>query len=76
MTLPLIVGISGASGAIYGVRVLQTLRKTKVPTHLIIFRSAVRTLQEEPDLTVGNVRALANATYSNKTSAPRYRAVR
>ena len=34
MTLPLIVGISGASGAICGVQMLQTLRKAKVPTHL------------------------------------------
>ena len=65
MTLPLIVGISGASGAIYGVRMLQTLRKAKVPTHLIVSKSAVQTLQEEADLTVGEVRALADVTYSN-----------
>jgi len=65
MTLPLIVGISGASGAICGVRMLQTLRKAKVPTHLIISKSAVQTLQEKSDLTVGDVRAPADVTYSN-----------
>jgi flavin prenyltransferase len=65
MTLPLIVGISGASGAIYGVRMLETLRKANVPTHLIISKSAVQTLQEEADLTVGEVRVLADVTYSN-----------
>jgi flavin prenyltransferase len=65
MTLPLIVGISGASGAIYGVRLLEALRKAKVPGHLIVSKSAVQTLQEEADLTVGEVRALADVIYSN-----------
>jgi len=65
MSLPLIVGISGASGAIYGVRLLQTLRKANVDTHLIISKSAAITLKEEMDLSVDDVRALAGTTYSN-----------
>jgi 4-hydroxy-3-polyprenylbenzoate decarboxylase len=65
MALPLIVGISGASGAIYGVRLLEALRKAKVPSHLIVSKSAALTLKEECDLTVNQVRDMADATYSN-----------
>ncbi|MGB7257949.1 MAG: UbiX family flavin prenyltransferase [Pseudolabrys sp.] len=65
MALPLIVGISGASGAIYGVRLLQALRDIKVPTHLIISRSAALTLKEEANLGVNEVRELATVTYAN-----------
>jgi flavin prenyltransferase len=57
-SLPLIIGISGASGAIYGVRLLQVL-KGKIPTHLIVSRSAVLTLKKEVDLSIEQVRALA-----------------
>jgi 4-hydroxy-3-polyprenylbenzoate decarboxylase len=65
VTLPLIVGISGASGAIYGVRMLQALRQMKIPTHLIVSKAAAITLKEEADLTVSDVRALADVTHSN-----------
>jgi len=65
MALPLIVGISGASGAIYGVRLLEALRKAKVPSHLVVSKSAALTLKEECDMTVGQVRDLADANYSN-----------
>jgi len=63
--LPLIVGISGASGAIYGVRLLETLRARKIPAHLVISKSAAQTLKEEADLSVETVRTLADATYQN-----------
>ena len=65
MALPLIVGISGASGAIYGVRLLEALRKAKIPSHLIVSKSAALTLKEECDLTVNQVRELAAVNYSN-----------
>ncbi len=65
MALPLIVGISGASGAIYGVRLLEALRKAKVPSHLVVSKSAALTLKEECDLSVNQVRDLADVTYSN-----------
>jgi 4-hydroxy-3-polyprenylbenzoate decarboxylase len=65
MALPLIVGISGASGAIYGVRLLEALRKAKIPSHLIVSKSAALTLKEECDLTVNQVRKLAAVNYSN-----------
>jgi 4-hydroxy-3-polyprenylbenzoate decarboxylase len=62
----LIVGISGASGAIYGIRLLQLLKETDVQTHLIISRTARVTIATETDLTVGDVEALANIVYSNQ----------
>ncbi|MGH6684483.1 MAG: UbiX family flavin prenyltransferase [Pseudolabrys sp.] len=65
MSLPLIVGISGASGAIYGMRLLQTLQKNKIPTHVVISKSAAITLKEELDMSVEETRALAGTTYSN-----------
>jgi 4-hydroxy-3-polyprenylbenzoate decarboxylase len=65
MALPLIVGISGASGAIYGVRMLEVLRKAKIPSHLIVSKSAALTLKAECDLTVNHVRDLADVTYAN-----------
>jgi flavin prenyltransferase len=61
-TLPLIIGISGASGAIYGVRLLQVL-KGKIPTHLIVSKSAALTLKNEVDLSIEEVRALAQTNY-------------
>lgn len=54
--LPLIVGIGGASGAVYGVHLLPALRNAKIPSHLIASKSAALTLKEECDLTVNQVR--------------------
>jgi len=65
MTLPLIVGISGASGAPYAVRLLQVLRQLHIPVHLIISKSGVRTLKEESAVSVDEMRALATVNYSN-----------
>jgi 4-hydroxy-3-polyprenylbenzoate decarboxylase len=65
MALPLVVGISGASGVVYGVRLLQLLKTAGVSAHLIVSRSAVQTLKEETDLTADAVRALAEVSYSN-----------
>jgi flavin prenyltransferase len=64
-TSPLIVGISGASGAIYGVRLLEALHANKIPAHLVVSKSAALTLKEEMDLSIEKVRALAQATYQN-----------
>lgn len=64
MTRRLIVGISGASGVIYGVRMLQALRTAEVETHLVISRSAQVTLGYETSLKVGDVTALADKVYA------------
>ena len=46
----LIVGISGASGTVYGVRLLEMLRKAEIETHLVMTRSgSSRTSGAEPD---------------------------
>ena len=59
----MIVGISGASGIIYGVRTLEVLRRLGVETHLIMTRSAQVTLAHEMTMKVANVNALASHVY-------------
>ncbi|MDX1711826.1 MAG: UbiX family flavin prenyltransferase [Rhodovibrionaceae bacterium] len=59
----LIVGISGASGIVYGVRMLEALRPLKVETHLVMSKSAEVTLAYETDLKVAEVRALADVAH-------------
>lgn len=59
----LIVGISGASGAIYGIRLLQALRECGVKTHLIMSKAAHVTLTQETPYSVAEVEALADVVY-------------
>jgi 4-hydroxy-3-polyprenylbenzoate decarboxylase len=59
----LVVGISGASGTIYGVRLLEMLKKTDIETHLIMSKSAEMTLVYETDLKPKDVRALATINH-------------
>jgi len=59
----LIVGISGASGAILGIRVLQLLQSTPIETHLVISKAASLTISSETDTTVEDIRSLADVTY-------------
>ena len=59
----LIIGISGASGAIYGVRILELLRHAEIETHLVMSKSAEMTLVYETDLKPKDVRALATVHY-------------
>lgn len=61
----IIVGISGASGIIYGIRMLQVLRELKVETHLVMSRSAQVTLSHETDFSIDNIRDLADVSYAN-----------
>lgn len=60
----LIVGISGASGVIYGVRLLQLLRNAGVQTHLVMSKTAEITFAYETTLKVADVKALAHTTHS------------
>jgi flavin prenyltransferase len=60
----LIIGISGASGAIYGARLLQLLRPLPVETHLVMSRSAEVTLALETDLKPADLRARADVVYA------------
>ena len=67
----LIIGISGASGIAYGVRLLEILHETDIRTHLIITEGAEEVIRAETDLEPGDIEALADHVYSEKDmSAP------
>ncbi len=59
----IIIGITGASGAVYGVRLLELLRKQDIETHLVMSKSAEVTLACETDRKVAEVQALADVCY-------------
>lgn len=59
----LIVGMSGASGAIYGIRILQALQGSGIETHLVMSESARVTLASECDITAPEVEALATEVH-------------
>ena len=60
----LIIGMTGSSGAIFGVRMLEALRSTGVETHLVISKWGQRTLEHETPYTVEQVRGLASVVHS------------
>lgn len=62
----LIIGISGASGVQYGVRALELLAPLPVETHLVMSRSAELTVHHEVDLSIEDVRALADVWHPIK----------
>ena len=59
----LIVAITGATGTMFGVRILQLLQGTDVDTHVVISRWGARTLAEETEYTVEQVQAMATHAY-------------
>lgn len=66
----LIVGISGASGAIYGVRLLQVLRDVAdVETHLVMSQAARQTLSLETDYSLRDVQAMADVVHDARDIA-------
>ena len=69
---PILVGISGASGALYGIRMLEALRSLEIESHLIVSRSAEVTLAAETDLRLEDLHKLADHVYSaaNIAAAP------
>jgi len=62
----LIVGISGATGAIYGIRLLQALSRSDVETHLVITEAAENTIRMETDWKVEDIKSLAKVAYDIK----------
>jgi 4-hydroxy-3-polyprenylbenzoate decarboxylase len=62
--MKLIVGITGATGSILGVRLLEALENSKVESHLVLSKWGARTLVHETTYTVDAVKALATCTYS------------
>ncbi|HEV2688769.1 MAG TPA: UbiX family flavin prenyltransferase [Bryobacteraceae bacterium] len=59
----LIVGMTGATGGIFGVRLLQALQGSPVETHLVLSKWAVRTLVHETEYSVEEVQQMASCTY-------------
>jgi 4-hydroxy-3-polyprenylbenzoate decarboxylase len=66
LTLPLVVGISGASGVVYGVETLKVLKRLGVTTHLIISESGERNLRIETNEDPEEVKGLADVVYDVK----------
>lgn len=62
-TAPIIIGITGASGVVYGVRALETLRALDIPTHLVMSKSAELTMAFEMERKPREVRELATHTH-------------
>jgi flavin prenyltransferase len=61
----IVVGITGASGTVYGVRMLQALRDAGIETHLVLSKWGARTLLHETPHTVDYVKSLATFSYSD-----------
>lgn len=61
--LPVLVAMTGATGAIYGIRLLEVLRELDVETHLVVSRWAEATIKTETDRRVDDVRGLATVVY-------------
>ena len=60
----LIIGMTGATGAIFGTRLLEVLADTDIETHLIVSKWAQQTLEHETPYTLDGLRDLASETYS------------
>lgn len=60
-----IVGISGATGITYGIRLLECLREAGIETHLVVSKSAEVTRSHEVDIDSNELRSLASFTYNN-----------
>ena len=65
----LIVGITGASGSIYGVRLLEMLQRTNIESHLILSKWGARTLIHETSYTLEQVRHMATRYYASQDQA-------
>ena len=63
-TPPLIVALTGATGMIYGVRMLEILRTAGVPSHLVMSKWAIQTLLQETAWTVDAVKGLATEVHN------------
>jgi flavin prenyltransferase len=67
----LIVGITGASGAILGIRLLEVLQRLEIETHLVVSLAARKTITQETDWKVSDVLALAGQSYNFQDTGAR-----
>jgi len=63
--MKLVIGISGASGPVYGIRLLEVLRQCRVETHLVVSKSAQKTISLETNYKLSEVESLADFVYDN-----------
>jgi 4-hydroxy-3-polyprenylbenzoate decarboxylase len=61
---PLVVALTGATGIVYGVRLLERLREAGIGSHLVMSKWAVQTMLQETDYTVDGVKRLATEVHS------------
>lgn len=61
----IIIGITGASGTLYGIRLLELLKPMDVETHLVLSRSAERVMAYETKMKIAEVKAMADVLHSN-----------
>lgn len=62
----MIIGVTGATGIIYAVRLLEELKRLDIETHLVVSQSAQMTLSYETDMTINELKDLADVYYSVK----------
>jgi len=67
--LKLVIGITGSTGVIYGIRMLETLKKLNIETHLIMSKWAEKCVSMETDYSIDYVKSLASNTSDEKNMA-------
>ncbi|MGI0057473.1 MAG: UbiX family flavin prenyltransferase [Nitrosarchaeum sp.] len=67
--MKLIVGITGSTGVIYGIRLLEVLKKLKIDTHLIMSEWAIKCLSMETEFSLDYVKSLATSVSDEKNMA-------
>ena len=67
--MKIIVGITGSTGVIYGIRLLDVLKKLRVETHLIMSEWAVKCISMETEFSLDYVKSLATSTSDEKNMA-------
>ncbi|KIL45077.1 UbiX family flavin prenyltransferase [Jeotgalibacillus soli] len=65
MKKKIVVGMTGASGAIYGIRLIEALNKLNIESHVVISSSAVKTIHHETDYTINQVESLCSHLYDS-----------
>ena len=63
---PVLVAITGATGAVFGVETVRVLKTIGVPVHLVVSEMGARTLKHETDVGLDDLKAMADVAYSNK----------
>jgi len=71
----MIVGITGASGVIYGVKILEVLSKLEVETHLIVTQAGFKNLEIETSVNIDGLKSMASHVYEEEDLTALWRVV-